>query len=71
MKKALVLAMFGLLVGGSACGPKAQAGGTTVAPPVGGSAPAGSSGGAAPSGSTPTGAAPSMNANPGAAPAAP
>ncbi|MBL9042891.1 MAG: hypothetical protein JNM83_14875 [Myxococcales bacterium] len=70
MKKVLGIALLGLLVSVSACGPKAQNGGTTVAPPVGGAAPAGGTGGAAPSGAAP-GAAPSMNANPGAAPAAP
>jgi hypothetical protein len=35
MKKVFAIAMLGLLVSVSACGPKAQNGGTTVAPPVG------------------------------------
>lgn len=70
MKKVVTFAVLALLVGASACGPKAQAGGgTTVAPPVGGAAAGGTSG-AAPSGGG-TDAAPPMNANPGSAPAAP
>ena len=70
MKTVFAIAMLGLLVSVSACGPKAQNGGTTVAPPAG-SDPAAGGSGAAPAGSAPTSAAPNMNANPGAAPAAP
>ena len=62
MKKLSAIAMLGFVVCVSACGPKAQNAGTTVAPPA--------AGGAAPAGGT-TGAAPNMNANPGSAPAAP
>ena len=70
MKKVFAIAMLGLLVSVSACGPKAQTGGTTVAPPMG-SDPAAGTSGAAPAGSAPTGAAPNINANPGAAPPPP
>ncbi len=69
MKKLTAIAMLGFMVCVSACGPKAQNAGTTVAPPVAGSDPA-AGGGAAPAGGS-TGAAPNMNANPGSAPAAP
>lgn len=68
MKKLSAIAMLGFVVCVSACGPKAQNAGTTVAPPAAGTDPA--AGGAAPAGGT-TGTAPNMNANPGSAPAAP
>lgn len=48
MKKVLGIAMLGLLVSVSACGPKAQNSGTDCRASVGGAAPAGRLGGAAP-----------------------